>query len=96
MLNKHIGILGTPNRDAFERELKIDLVGDYISAIRAKTNWTLNHLSEVMGIEKAIVAKMEEKASDISDIHLDKAYLTIKLIYEKQDEVISEFDGVLV
>ena len=96
MLDKHIGVLGTPNRDAFERELKIDLVGDYILSIRRKTNWTLAHLSEVMDIEKSAVLRMKEKATDISDECLDKAYSILKLIYDEQEETASLREGVSI
>ena len=96
MLDKHIGTVGTSYRDAFERELKIDLVGDYILSIRRKTNWTLAHLSEVMDIEKSAVLRMKEKATDISDECLDKAYSILKLMYDEQEETASCSEGILI
>lgn len=38
--DKHIGKLGTPKRDAFENELRLDLLGEAIRQARLEQNLT--------------------------------------------------------
>jgi hypothetical protein len=40
MLDKHVGKIGTPERDAFEYELSIDLIGEAIKRARKERNLT--------------------------------------------------------
>jgi HTH-type transcriptional regulator / antitoxin HipB len=40
MIDKHIGKLGTPRREAFENELRIDLLGQTIKQLRQERNLT--------------------------------------------------------
>jgi HTH-type transcriptional regulator / antitoxin HipB len=40
MIDKHIGKKGTTRRDAFENELRIDLLGQTIKQIRQERNLT--------------------------------------------------------
>lgn len=40
MIDKHIGNRGTPKLEAFEHELRIDLLGQVIKQVRKKRNLT--------------------------------------------------------
>jgi len=40
MIDKHIGKRGTPEREAFENELRIDLLGQAIKQARQERNLT--------------------------------------------------------
>ena len=40
MLDKHIGQQGTPKREAFENELRLDLLGEVIKQARKDRNLT--------------------------------------------------------
>lgn len=53
MLDKHIGELGTENRDAFENELRIDLLGYAIKQARKERNLTQEQLGDLVGVQKA-------------------------------------------
>jgi len=44
MTDRYIGKKGTPKRDAFENELRLDLLGQTIREIRQKRNLTQEQL----------------------------------------------------
>lgn len=59
MINKHIGKIGTPRRDAFEYELKLELLGNAIREARLHHNLTQDQLGELVGVQKAQISKLE-------------------------------------
>lgn len=59
MIDKHIGKRGTPKRDAFENELKIDLLGYAIKKARKERHLTQEQLGELVGVQKAQISKIE-------------------------------------
>ncbi|HFA50424.1 MAG TPA: XRE family transcriptional regulator [Bacteroidetes bacterium] len=61
-----IGKVGTPRRDAYEIELKLDLIGDIIKEARKKRNLTQAELGKLIGVQKAQVSKLENNTSNFS------------------------------
>jgi len=59
MIDKHIGKLGTTKREAFENELRIDLLGQTIKQVRKEQNLTQEQLGEIVGVQKAQISKIE-------------------------------------
>lgn len=59
MIDKHIGKVGTERRDAFENELRIDLLGQAIKQARRERNLTQAQLGELVGVQKAQISKIE-------------------------------------
>ncbi len=59
MIDKHIGKVGTERRDAFENELRIDLLGQAIKQARQERNLTQAQLGEIVGVQKAQISKIE-------------------------------------
>ena len=59
MIDKHIGKIGSKNRDDFENELKIDLLGHAIKMARKERNLTQEQLGELVGVQKAQISKIE-------------------------------------
>jgi HTH-type transcriptional regulator/antitoxin HipB len=59
MMDKHIGRLGTPSRDAFEHELRLDLLGYAIKEARLYHNLTQEQLGKLIGVQKAQISKLE-------------------------------------
>jgi HTH-type transcriptional regulator / antitoxin HipB len=64
MTDKHIGKIGTPKRDAFENELRLDLLGQTIKTIRQEQNMTQEELGELVGVKKAQISKIENSLTD--------------------------------
>jgi HTH-type transcriptional regulator / antitoxin HipB len=64
MLDKHIGKLGTPKREAFENELRLDLLGEAIRQARKDRNLTQEQLGLLVGVKKAQISKLENSLTD--------------------------------
>ena len=59
MIDRHIGKRGTPKREAFENELRIDLLGYAIKQARLERNLTQQQLGELAGVQKTQISKIE-------------------------------------
>jgi DNA-binding XRE family transcriptional regulator len=68
MIDKHIGKIGTPERDSFEYELSIDLIGHAIKQARKERNLTQEELGKLVGVQKAQISKIE---NSIKNARLD-------------------------
>ena len=64
MIDKHIGKRGTSKRDAFENELRIDLLGQAIKQARQERNLTQEQLGELVGVQKAQISKIENSVKN--------------------------------
>ena len=64
MIDKHIGMEGTERRDAFESELRIDLLGQAIKLARQERNLTQEQLGELVGVQKAQISKIENSVKN--------------------------------
>ena len=64
MLDKHIGKLGTPKRETFENELRLDLLGEAIKQARKDRNMTQEQLGLLVGVKKAQISKLENSLTD--------------------------------
>lgn len=57
--DKHIGKVGTMERDKYEAELNSFLVGEAIKQARKAQNMTQQELAERIGVQRAQVSKIE-------------------------------------
>ncbi|MBK7097930.1 MAG: helix-turn-helix transcriptional regulator [Sphingobacteriales bacterium] len=64
MIDKHIGKPGTEKREAFENELRIDLLGQAIKQARQERNMTQEELGELVGVQKAQISKIENSVKN--------------------------------
>ena len=62
--DKYIGKEGTPKRDEFENELRLDLIGQAIKQARKERNLTQAQLGELVGVQKAQISKIENNLTD--------------------------------
>ena len=62
--DKYIGKHGTPKRDAFEHELRIELLGKAIKQARQDRNLTQEQLGKLVGVQKAQISKLENSVTD--------------------------------
>jgi DNA-binding XRE family transcriptional regulator len=61
---KHIGKRGTAKREAFENELRLDLLGEAIRQARLERNLTQEDLGRLVGVQKAQISKLENSLTD--------------------------------
>jgi DNA-binding XRE family transcriptional regulator len=64
MIDKHIGKRGTQRRDAFENELRIDLLGQAIKQARQERHLTQEQLGDLVGVQKAQISKIENSVKN--------------------------------
>ncbi len=57
--DKYIGKKGTPKREKFEQELKLELLGEAIKKARKERNLTQEELGKLVGVKKAQISKIE-------------------------------------
>lgn len=61
-----IGKIGTPNRDRFEYELQMDLIGKAIKQTRQERQLTQEGLGKLIGVQKSQISKLENNASNVT------------------------------
>lgn len=61
---KHIGKVGTEKRDAFDNELRLDLLGEAIKMARKERHLTQEQLGKLVGVQKAQISKLENSLTD--------------------------------
>ena len=62
--DKYIGKPGTPKREAFENELRLDLLGEAIKQARKERHLTQEELGQLVGVKKAQISKLENSLTD--------------------------------
>ena len=73
-----IGKVGTANRDKFEYELKMDLIGKAIKQTRQERNMTQEELGKLIGVQKAQISRLESNASNVTIDTLMKVFTALK------------------
>lgn len=64
MIDMHIGKEGTEKREAFEEELRLDVLGQTIKKIREEKHLTQAQLGDLVGVKRAQISKIENNLTD--------------------------------
>ena len=59
LTDKYIGKKGSKEREQFEFELKLEILGDMIKKARKDQHLTQEQLGELIGVQKAQISKIE-------------------------------------
>lgn len=59
MKERYIGKEGTPERDAYEYELKMEVLGKMIKSARKERNLTQAQLGKLFGVQKSQISKLQ-------------------------------------
>ncbi|GAB4056451.1 helix-turn-helix domain-containing protein [Spirosoma litoris] len=73
-----IGKVGTPKRDQYEFELKLDLLGEMIKRVRQERNLTQEQLGVLIGVQKAQISKLERSANNVTIATVLKVFKALK------------------
>jgi len=73
-----LGEVGTPRRDQYEYELKLDLIGEMIRTARKERNLTQEQLGKLVGVQKAQISKLENNASNVTIGTIVKVFTALK------------------
>ena len=82
-----IGKVGTANRDKFEYELKMDLIGKAIKQTRQERHMTQEELGKLIGVQKAQISRLESNASNVTMDTLMKVFTALKAKVKLQVEL---------
>lgn len=85
--DKLIGEIGTPERDIFEYELQMDLIGKAIKRTRQERNLTQEELGKLIGVQKAQISRLENSASNVTMDTLIKVFTALKAKIKLQVEL---------
>lgn len=64
LTDTYIGKRGTRKREAFEQELRLELLGEALRAARKQRKLTQQQLGELVGVQKAQISKLENSLTD--------------------------------
>lgn len=82
-----IGKAGTPNRDLFEYELQMDLIGKAIRQTRQERHLTQEELGKLIGVQKSQISKLESNASNATMVTLMRVFKALKANVKLQVEL---------
>lgn len=85
--DKLIGKIGSPGRDKFEYELKMELIGKAIKQTRQERNLTQEELGKLIGVQKAQISKLESDASNATIDTLMRVFSALKAKVKLQVEL---------
>ena len=85
--DKLIGKKGTRERDVFEYELQMDLIGKAIKQTRQNRNMTQEELGKLIGVQKAQISRIENNASNVTMDTLLRVFTALKAKIKLQVEL---------
>ena len=78
MKDKYIGEIGTTNRDEYEYELRMDVLGKMIKSARQERQLTQEELGKLIGVQKAQISKLESSANSATIDTILKVFKALK------------------
>jgi HTH-type transcriptional regulator/antitoxin HipB len=78
MKDKYIGKVGTKEREEYEYELRMDILGKMIKAARQERNLTQGELGKLIGVQKAQISKLESSANSATIDTVIKVFKALK------------------
>ena len=78
MKDKYIGKIGTVERDLYEYELNMDVLGRMIKTARQERNLTQEELGKLVGVQKAQISKLESSANSATIDTILKVFKALK------------------
>ena len=90
MKDKHLGEIGTKDRDDYEMELKVDILGEMIKTVRKEKHLTQEQLGQLVGVNKSQISKLERNTRNVTIETILKVFralkTNIKFTLERTDE----------
>jgi HTH-type transcriptional regulator/antitoxin HipB len=78
MKDKYIGKLGTEDRDQYEYELRMDVLGKMIKSARLERNLTQEQLGKLVGVQKSQISKLESNTNSATIDTILKVFKALK------------------
>ena len=87
MKDKYIGKVGSTNRDKYEYELRMDVLGKMIKSARLERHLTQEELGKLLGVQKAQISRLENNAGNITIETLLKVFTAMKATIKLNIEI---------
>jgi HTH-type transcriptional regulator/antitoxin HipB len=78
MKDKYLGKPGTQERDEYEYELRMDVLGRMIKTARLERNLTQEELGKLVGVQKSQISKLESHANSATIDTILKVFSALK------------------
>ena len=91
MKDKDIGKIGTPERDKYEFDLRMEVLGDMIKSVWKERNLTQEQLGELVGVQKSQISKLERNTKNVTIETILKVFKALKTNVKFSVEM-NEFD----
>jgi len=85
--DKLIGKIGTFERNKFEYELQMDLIGQAIKQTRQERKLTQEELGKLIGVKKAQISRIESNASNVTIDTLMRVFSALQAKVKLQVEL---------
>ena len=76
--DKYFGKKGTPERDEYEFDLKMELIGEKIKQMRIQNNLTQSELGDLIGVKRSQISKLEHGNHSASVSTIMKVFQAMK------------------
>lgn len=78
MKDKYIGKTGTIDRDEYEYELNMEVLGRMIKTARQERNLTQEQLGQLIGVQKSQISKLESSTNSATIDTILKVFKALK------------------
>ena len=78
MKDKHIGKIGSEEREKYEFDLRLDVLGEMIKSVRKERHLTQEQLGELIGVQKSQISKLERNAKNVTIETILKVFKALK------------------
>jgi DNA-binding XRE family transcriptional regulator len=92
--DEFLGKKGTPARDQYEYDLKMEIVGEMIKQTRKNRNLTQEQLGQLIGVQKAQISRLENHSGNVTLSTILKVFTALKANIKMQIEL--EGNSVLI
>jgi DNA-binding XRE family transcriptional regulator len=76
--DKYIGEKGSPERDAYELELKVEILGEMIKKVRQEKHMTQEELGKLVGVNKSQISKLERNTKNVTIATILKIFRALR------------------
>lgn len=78
MKDMHLGKNGTIERDEYEMELKVEILGEMIRTVRKEKHLTQEQLGKLVGVNKSQISKLEKNTKNVTIETILKVFRALK------------------
>jgi len=76
--DEHLGEIGTPERDKYEFDLKIEVLGAMIKSVRKERHLTQEQLGKLIGVQKSQISRLERNTRNVTIETILKVFKALK------------------